>query len=131
MYSLLQIEWTFWDYVLNFNAFFVSQVVLGVVTILICITLKRFKADKYNLVTTHGLIFFQIFIGSTVAFLGAYQIRMDLNTGHVLLDGLYFGWQNIWLAVIVSIITILILVLIEVFNLDFHKKAVKRTGDTK
>lgn len=131
MYSLLQIEWTFWDYVLNFNAFFITQVVLGVVTILICITLKRFKADKYNSVTTHGLIFFQIFTGSTVAFLGAYQIRMDLNTGHVLLDGLYFGWQNIWLPVIVSIITILLLILIEVFNLDFHKKAAKRTGDTK
>lgn len=131
MYILLQMKWGFWDYVLNFNAFFITQVVLGVVTILICITLKRFKADKYNSVTTHGLIFFQIFIGSTVAFLGAYQIRMDLNTGHVLLDGLYFGWQNIWLPVIVSIITILILILIEVFNLDFHKKAVKRAGDAK
>ena len=131
MNVLLQMKWDFWDYILSFDAFLIPQVILGVVTILICIVLKRSKADKYSSVTTHSLIFFQILTGSTVAFLSAYQIRMDLNTGHVLLDGLYSGWQAMWFPVLVSIITILILVLIEIFDLGYNMKAVKRIGDTK
>lgn len=105
--------------------------VLGILTILGCIVLKRSKAERYSSVTTQGLVVFQILIGASLSILNAYQIRMDLNTGHVLLDGLYYGWQVMWFPALVSIFTILILIMIEVFYLNFNMKAAKRTGDTK
>ncbi|MEP0006513.1 MAG: hypothetical protein ABJ387_14695 [Balneola sp.] len=131
MYILLQREWSFWDIILNFNGFLIPHVILGILTILSCIVLKRSKAERYSSVTTQGLVVFQILIGASLSILSAYQIRMDLNTGHVLLDGLYYGWQVMWLPALVSIFTILILIMIEVFYLSFNMKAAKRTGDTK
>lgn len=107
------------------------HMVLGILTILGCIVLKRSKEERYSSVTTQGLVFFQILIGTSLSILGAYQIRMDLNTGHVSLDILYYGWQVMWFPALVSIINILILILIEIFDLDFIMKAAKRTGDTK
>lgn len=131
MYILLQREWSFWDIILNFNGFLIPHMVLGILTILGCILLKRSKAERYSSVTTQGLVVFQILIGVSLSILNAYQIRMDLNTGHVLLDGLYYGWQVMWFPALVSIFTILILIMIEVFYLSFNMKAAKRTGDTK
>ena|SRR5690554_5464215 len=96
--------------------------IVGIVLVVILLYIKRNRRPLTIIYTSFIFSFTLSVVGITGSFFLSLWLKDDLGTGHVLFDGLYYGWNTSWYPMLISSVFIIVILMIAAKTLSDHKK---------
>lgn len=114
-------EITFFEYLVGFYWFYTGA--LGLAFILIMLKIRKKRSPIAVIINSSAFSF----VMNLLAVFGTYSFSLwlkdDLNTGHVLFNGLYSGWHFSWHPMLICSVFIVIILIIAAKSLSDLKKS--------